>query len=268
MRDYPASRQDVPTVGKPERPPGVLFDQQGRHPLVAQLTDELEDLVNDLRSETKRGLVIEDHARFRHERAGDGQLLLLAAGERAGDLLTTLRKDREAAEHPLQIRVFGPPRARRRPEAQVLLHGQRPKDPATFGNEGQARARDVLGEPVRDSSAIQADDALGRSVDPGDRAQERRLAGPVRPEDDDDLTPSDVKVHATERGHHAVADREPGDLDEWCGHVLYGLGTKAGYPGCSRQVNVSPSILIKAAGFLTRRVAGSITPVPLTPAYS
>ena len=106
-------------------------------------------------------------------------------------------------------------------------------------------------------------------MDPGDRAQERRLAGPIGPEDHDDLTPSDVQVHATERGHHAVPDREPGDLDEWRGHVpVYGFGTKVGYPGCSRQVNVSPSILIRAAGFLTRRVAGSITPVPLTPAYS
>ena len=53
-------------------------------PAVADLGERLEDDVDDRRREPERGLVEQEHVGRGDERPGDRELLLLAAGERAG----------------------------------------------------------------------------------------------------------------------------------------------------------------------------------------
>ena len=55
-----------------------------------QRTDQVEDRLDDLRREAERGLVEQQELRLGHERAGDGEHLLLAARQRAGELLAAL----------------------------------------------------------------------------------------------------------------------------------------------------------------------------------
>ena len=71
--------------------------------MLPQLLHELEDPRDDLRRESERGLVEEQQLRPRHERACDGELLLLAAREQAGEPVAELSEHREEADDPLPV---------------------------------------------------------------------------------------------------------------------------------------------------------------------
>src|SRR5262245_4813680 len=91
----------------------VLLDQQHGHAVGVDAGTDLEDLVDDGRGKAERGLVEQEQARPRHERAPDGHHLLLAAGERAGELPPTLAQDRERRVDALEAFVAHPARRRR-----------------------------------------------------------------------------------------------------------------------------------------------------------
>ena len=85
-------------------------------------------------------------SRLRDERAGDRELLLLAAGERAGLAAAEVADDREELVDAPQDRArvaARPPRGEAEP--QVLLDGQLGEDAPPLGHERNAAARDVLG---------------------------------------------------------------------------------------------------------------------------
>src|SRR5688500_15870920 len=60
----------------------LLFDEQhGEISLFVQTQDDIADLVNDVRLDAFGGLIEDQQAGFEHQRAPDGELLLLAAGQ-------------------------------------------------------------------------------------------------------------------------------------------------------------------------------------------
>ena len=61
-------------------------------PDAVDLGDDAEDLLHDDGREAERGLVEHEEARPRHERAADGEHLLLAAGHGAGGLAPRARR--------------------------------------------------------------------------------------------------------------------------------------------------------------------------------
>src|SRR5262249_20327536 len=77
---------DDDIVGEVEGELDVLLDQHDRLPLGLELRDGAADLGHQLRREPFGGLVHQQHARVAHERAADREHLLLAAGQRAGEL--------------------------------------------------------------------------------------------------------------------------------------------------------------------------------------
>src|SRR5262245_40339502 len=81
-----AAVQDDDVVGDIEHELGVLLDQDDGEPLLLQPPDRGHHLRHDLRRQALRWLVHEQHTGIRHQGAGDGKHLLLAARERAGDL--------------------------------------------------------------------------------------------------------------------------------------------------------------------------------------
>ena len=114
-------------------------------PRVADLAERLEQRLDDGRREPERRLVEQQHVGPREQRAGDRELLLLAARERPGLALRELGDDREEAVHPVEVvgdAVLAPPPGE--PEAQVLVDGQRAEDVAALGHERDAGAGDVL----------------------------------------------------------------------------------------------------------------------------
>src|SRR5262245_29974905 len=88
--DDAAAVEDDDVVGHVKDEFCVLLDQHDRQPLGFEPTDGGHDLSHDLRCEPLRRLIHQEHAGVRHERAADREHLLLAARERAGDLLAAL----------------------------------------------------------------------------------------------------------------------------------------------------------------------------------
>ena len=125
----------------------LLDEQHGESPL-ADRRERVEDDVGDRRREAERRLVEEEHVGSRDERAGDRELLLLAAG--APRLpRTELGDDREHPEHALEVLVRADLRAPPgQPEAEVLLDRQLGVDPAALRHERDAGSRDGLGRPA------------------------------------------------------------------------------------------------------------------------
>src|SRR5439155_8713309 len=104
-------------------------------------------------------------------------------------------------------------------DLDVLGHGQVAEDPAFLGREPEAELRDLVGAEARDGASLQLDRPGCRPQVAHDRAQRRRLAGPVAPDEAhqlpgadrerdvaQDVARLDVDVDALEgehRGHHA-----------------------------------------------------------------
>ena len=108
--------EHVRAVGERDRALRALLDEQHRHPPVADRGERGEHHVDDARREPERRLVEQEHLRLGDERAADRELLLLAAGERAGRRRRELREDREELVdlgEPSRVVPFaGAPRAR------------------------------------------------------------------------------------------------------------------------------------------------------------
>ena len=83
----PAVLQHIGAIGDAQHMMHVLLDDEDRVPLLAQVPDHLEQELDIDRREALGRLVEQQHARLGHQRPADRQHLLLAAAERAGDLL-------------------------------------------------------------------------------------------------------------------------------------------------------------------------------------
>jgi hypothetical protein len=146
--------------------------------------------------------------------ACDGELLLLAAGERARLAAGEVGDDREELAHPGEVildAVACPSRGQAEP--QVLLDRQARVDAAAFRHERDSRARDVLGRPACERRAAEEDPPRVRRDEPHDRVQRRRLPGPVRADQADDLALVEPQAEPADRGDAAVANLETLDLE-------------------------------------------------------
>src|SRR5437879_4751832 len=85
---------DEDALPDPRGEPKVLLDEEERESGRAHLREYFADLLHELRCETLRRLVEEKHRRISHERARDGEHLLLAARELVAARRATARQDR------------------------------------------------------------------------------------------------------------------------------------------------------------------------------
>src|SRR5262249_15872039 len=139
------------------------------------------------------GLVEEEDGGVAHERAGDGEHLLLAARQRARALVPALLETREQPEDALP-RPCAPPRAAPRlaRHLQVLAHGQIREDPAVLRHVADAASGHAKGRQADEILASQQDAAGARRSDADDALERRRLAGAVAPEQAHDLALADL----------------------------------------------------------------------------
>src|SRR6267142_4671872 len=133
--DHAPGLENVRVVGDVERHVRVLLDDEHCRAGGADLADDTEDLLDQLRREAKGWLVEHKQAWPSHERPSDREHLLLAAAQRSGALLQPLAQAREIFEHARCLLARGTEIPSRVPtEQQVLAHGQLREDLSSFGH--------------------------------------------------------------------------------------------------------------------------------------
>jgi hypothetical protein len=173
---------DVAAVGDADRLVEILLGHQHRQALpLLQLLDLGDGVRYEDRREPHRGLVHDEQPGRRHERARDGEHLLLAARERAGQLAAALLQQGERLVAERGVPAYCRPGERpERPEEQVLLDRQSGEQPASLRHQRHAQVDDLLrgqtGEIVPLAVDLEHDRALRRAHHAHDAFQERALA--------------------------------------------------------------------------------------------
>jgi hypothetical protein len=194
----------------------LLGEQKGNFLLLVQRMHDVENLLDDLRRESHRRLVEQDHFRLRHQRPADRGHLLLAARGVAGERGAPLLELRKIGIDPFEIL---PDRGiavapREGAGEQVFLDRQMREALPAFHHLDAAAAHQFVGRKPVHGDALELDRALGDFTalgvqQIGNRLERRRLARAVRTEQRDDAALRHLKRHALQHQDHVVVD----DLD-------------------------------------------------------
>ncbi|KAI3478981.1 hypothetical protein L1887_59004 [Cichorium endivia] len=213
LQHYAAVFQHVAAVGNLQGAVGVLFHQKHGDALGADGLDDLEDLRNDQRRQAQRGLVQQQQARAAHQRAADGQHLLLAARHGAGALAGAILEAREQFEDMLHARVDGGAVLEKAAHFQVLGHRQVGEDAPPLGRDGDALAHDLVRGQLGDVLALEAHGAAAGARRAAEGHEQRGLARAVGADQRDDLAVVDMQAHAVHGADGAVVGGQIG-LDD------------------------------------------------------
>ncbi len=179
--------------------------------------DDRQQTLDDDRRQAEAHLVDEQTPRFRHQRPGDGEHLLLTTREQASEALAQRLQRREQLEGAI---AGGAARAAIAGETEpdVLVHREVEEQRTVLGDVGETSSRHEVSAVAVDGFTEHLDGATERCEQPGDGQQRRRLAGPVRAEEGDDLTGCDREIQVADDGDAAVAGVDAAQLDQRCVH--------------------------------------------------
>ena len=192
----------------------VLLDDQHGQPFGADAPHQLEHLLHDQRRQAGGRLVHQQQLRLRHQRAADGAHLLLAAGERAGQLLAAVLQAREKARRPSSSCSAKRRRAcgMKAPMRRLSSTRQPRKQPPVLRHVGDALLDHAVRRQAADRRALRSVIAPARS---GSRPEMTRISvvlpapfGPITPTASPCGTSSDTSNRALER---AVAGGDGGE---------------------------------------------------------
>ena len=146
--------------------------------------------------ERAQRLVEQKQPRRHRNRPGDGDPLLLPAGE-LGRILVGLPGEADHVEQlgDLLRDVVLPAPLALEPVGHVVEHGE-------VGEQGIGLKHDAVVAPARrqrrDLVSVLVDQTAGLGLEAGDDPEQRRLAAPRRPQEDDELAAFDVEGHGIE----------------------------------------------------------------------
>ncbi len=198
----------------------VLLDEDDAGAAGLDARQRLVDVADHDRREAEADLVAQQQARVRHQRAADRGHLLLAAGERGAGLMPPLLEHREQREDRLDRPGPGHGAAVGA-DQQVLLDGQRRKQPPALGHQRDAEAHD-LGRAERADRLAAEINAPGLArQQPGDGLEIGGLAGAVGADDRHGLALIEPRVDAEQRLKVAVESDKVGGFEERHGPSRY-----------------------------------------------
>ncbi len=209
--------QHVGVVGHAQGRTGVLFHQQDRYALAAQVGDDPEDLPGDQWRQAQARFVEHQQLGLGHQRAAHCEHLPFAAGERGGQLPAALVQAREQAidlvqgSAPVTVALA---HALEGAKLQVVFHAHAVEQFALLRHQAQAAAdqhldfRDGFQRPVEIHLPAGAEHAH-------DRRQQSGLAGAVGADHRDDLPFADGQAGVAQRldlavGHAQILHLEQG----------------------------------------------------------
>src|SRR5256885_2519717 len=207
--------QYVAAIGHGECLGGVLLDQQDGRALAVDVTNDVEDLVDEDGRQSERGLVEEQHLGLGHQPAGDGQHLLLAAREGAANLVQALPDPWEERQDVLLVTADPVPVVTPvGPQAEIVSHAHAVEDASPLRNMTDAEAHDLVRCEARDVPASQPHLSPRRRRQPGDRTEGGRLAGTIAADEGHDLSLLDAEGDALKRMDPTVVGVDGIDLEE------------------------------------------------------
>ena len=203
-------------VGELERFLLVVGDEEARDAeLVVQLAQPAAQLAAHARVERAERLVEQQHARLHRERARERDALALPAGElgrHAPREPLELDQVEQLVHARLDLRLLRAARAvlHAQAEGDVLEHVHVSEQRVVLEHEADpAVARAARGGVL----AVERDRARVGVLEPGDQAQQGRLARARRAEQRDELAGLDVQRHVAQRGEVAEALPDLADFD-------------------------------------------------------
>ena len=218
------SRRADPTLGQYVRAVGhgqhrvhVLLDQKHANTGVASDGGDCrEEAFHDDWAETEAQLVDHKESRTAHQGTGNGQHLLLAARHLSGGAIDDLLKFRKESQGPLDGLSVAAPRR----EPEVFAAGEPEEQCAILGHVRDAAANQGQRVGCRISScqprlrlAEHVDLARNAWKKPGDREEHRRLTGPVRAQQRDDLARVDVQIDVAYDRYATVPRRQLANVE-------------------------------------------------------
>ncbi|MCY1359950.1 hypothetical protein D9M69_465550 [compost metagenome] len=201
----------------------LLHHDRGQAFGFAQAPDRRRQLFHDDRREAFHGLVEQQQFRVGHERAADGQHLLLAARKLVAVVAAPLAQARKEFINPLQGPAAGAGDHR-----EVFFHRERGEHLALLRHPAQPRAHALVRGPARDVGALPADRALHHAGVAHQRFEQRGLAHAVAPEDGQAFAGPQREVEAVE--DHGVAVAGGDAVEGQCGGFSHGGASFPGRP--------------------------------------
>ena len=206
--------------------------------------------------EVAEGLVQQEAVGLGRQGAGQGDPLLLAAGELVGLASGQVRHLHAGEVRGGQLAPLGARHAAHfRPELHVLPHGHVGPEGVVLEHHGRVA---VLDGRVGDVPLAQHDVPAAGVGQPGDDPQQRGLAAPAGPQQEEELPRLDGQrdvVHR-HRGRAAVAVDLRDVLHQDSLHVEYALETPDAVAGASRQsMPQAPNLKHQASNKLQKQKA-------------
>ena len=164
---------------------------------------------DDHRREAQRQLVDQQHLGSQQQRRGERELLLLAAGQVAGELVAALGQDREQRRSPRPgpraMRSRSARKVQRR-ETEVLVDGEGGEHRLAAGHQRDAGADDLLGARAAQVAVAQADRASTRAPARTSPRSSVDLPAPLVPSSATISPGRDLQLGAEEHLQPPVAD--------------------------------------------------------------
>ena len=207
---HAARLEHVGAVRGAERHARVLLDEQNGRARLAERREEPHDLLHDEGRQAERRLVAQEQPRPAHQRAADGEHLLLAARQRARELRAPPVQHGKQAIGLLHARVEPAPEVAAAGQSvaaqlEVVEHGEVGEDAPPLRHQRDTRAEDRLGRLAGHVAPLERHAARGRRHEPGDGAEQRRLARAVGADEGHQLARAHLEGDVAERGDGAVA---------------------------------------------------------------
>ena len=213
----------------------VLDHEDGQVVLIADLHDEVGQLLRLLRVHTGCRLIEEQQLRLRRECACDLEAALESVRKARRDIILVLieallpEKLLGLCPHAL---LFLPVQAQRRAE-DIVLRTEMPGDQYVIEDRqireetdvlegpGDAELRDGIRSVATKIAAAELYGAGGRGIDAGDAVERGRLTGTVRADQGDDLAAVDLKREAIDRAYAAELHDDVLHLEDIFFHLIH-----------------------------------------------
>src|ERR1700727_4040356 len=170
---------DIDALGDEAGESQILFADEKAEPLALHFANSLDHLLDDAGRKAFGWLVEHEKRGIAHQRARNGEHLLLAARHARASASSQLTQVRKDGEEPFR-RPGGSVWARRLPaDLQVFLDRQIGEDPTVFRYIAKPAPHDLVSGALRNVLAIKYDRAAAPSHKPQDGAERRRLTRAV-----------------------------------------------------------------------------------------